>query len=125
MITYLSNLLSGLDLSDVETGCRMFRAEIPDQLEFREDGFGFEPGVVAKIVRNNYQIREVPVFYDGRSRSNEKSWTGGTDWMLCVTSCSTTCRNPGSNPPILSLVATGFLRSGSGCSRRDDRFVRG
>jgi glycosyltransferase involved in cell wall biosynthesis len=72
LLTLLSNLLTGLRLSDVWTCYKVLRREVAQSLELRENRFGFEPEVTAKIARGGWRIREVPVSYFPRCYAEGK-----------------------------------------------------
>lgn len=78
-LTKLSNLLSGLRLSDMETCYKIFRAEILQNIYLKSRRFGFEPEVTAKIAKLNVRILELPVSYQPRSRRAGKkiTWRDG------------------------------------------------
>jgi len=81
VITTLSNIVSNLNLTDVMTGYKAFRADILTSLALRSDGFGFELEVTAKVARLNMRIYEVPISYFGRSYVDGKKvrwWHGIT-----------------------------------------------
>ena len=71
-LTWLSNLLNNLNLSDMETGYKAFRKCILDKIQVRETGFGIEPELTAKIAKLKCRIYEVPVSYLGRDYSQGK-----------------------------------------------------
>jgi glycosyltransferase involved in cell wall biosynthesis len=75
-LTLLSNMFTNLNLTDVETGCKAFRAEVVQQLDLREDRFGFEPEITAKLARARCRIYEVGVSYRGRTYKEGKK----VDW---------------------------------------------
>jgi glycosyltransferase involved in cell wall biosynthesis len=72
ILTSLSNLLTGLSLSDVWTGYKVFRRDVIQSIELREDRFGFEPEVTAAIARGGWRIVEVPVSYQPRGKAEGK-----------------------------------------------------
>jgi glycosyltransferase involved in cell wall biosynthesis len=72
ILTALSNLLTGLSLSDVWTGYKVFRRDVIQSVELQEDRFGFEPEVTAAIARGGWRIAEVPVSYQPRRRAEGK-----------------------------------------------------
>lgn len=78
-LTLLSNSFTNLNLTDVETGYKVFRADLLKSLDLRENGFGFEPEVTAKIARTNARVFEVPISYWGRTYAEGKkiSWVDG------------------------------------------------
>jgi glycosyltransferase involved in cell wall biosynthesis len=75
-LTLLSNMFTNLNLTDVETGCKAFRAEVVQQLDLREDRFGFEPEITEKLARARCRIYEVGVSYRGRTYKEGKK----VDW---------------------------------------------
>ncbi len=86
-LTMLSNLFTNLNLSDMETCYKLFRAEILKNLELREKRFGFEPEVTAKVSRvAGVRICEVGISYYGRPFSEGKkiSWKDGFRAMYCI-----------------------------------------
>jgi len=72
MLTLLSNVLSNLNLSDMETGHKVFRREVVEGLLLREDGFGIEPELTQKISRRKWRFYEVPISYYGRTYEEGK-----------------------------------------------------
>lgn len=66
LLTMLSNMLTNLNLSDMETGYKSFRADVISKLIIHEGRFGVEPELTAKIARLKCRIYEVPVSYNGR-----------------------------------------------------------
>jgi len=86
-LTFLSNLLTGLNLTDMETGYKMFRAEIIRQINIKENRFGFEPEITAKISRiKNIRIYEVGIAYYGRTYLEGKkiNWKDGLKAIWCI-----------------------------------------
>jgi hypothetical protein len=71
-LTLLSNVLTDLNLTDMECGHKAFRAEILKDLSLTENGFGFEPEVVAKVAKRKCRIYEVGVSYYGRTYAEGK-----------------------------------------------------
>lgn len=72
-LTFLSNMFTNLNLTDMETCYKMFRAEIIKSIHLREKRFGFEPEVTAKIARiPNIRIYEVGISYYGRTYEEGK-----------------------------------------------------
>ena len=86
-LTSFSNLFTQLNLTDMETGYKMFRKEIIDQLKLREERFGFEPEVTAKISKiKNIRIYEVGISYFGRTYNEGKkiTWRDGFRTLYCI-----------------------------------------
>jgi glycosyltransferase involved in cell wall biosynthesis len=71
-LTFLSNLLTDLNLSDVETGYKAFRGEIIRNMLIETRGFGFEIEVTAKIAKLKCRVYEVPISYHGRTYEEGK-----------------------------------------------------
>jgi len=87
LITTLSNMFTGLHLSDMETGYKVFRADILKKIKIESNRFGFEPESTAKIAKLGCRIYEVPISYKGRDYSEGKkiSWKDGLAaiyWIL-------------------------------------------
>jgi glycosyltransferase involved in cell wall biosynthesis len=78
-LTLLSNMFSNLNLTDVETGYKAFRAPLVKNLDLQETGFGFEVEVTAKLARTRCRIYEVGISYGGRTYAEGKkvSWKDG------------------------------------------------
>ncbi len=72
VLTCLSNWLTGLQLTDMETGQKAFRRDLIQRLGLVEDRFGIEPEITAKLARAGCRIMEIPVSYAGRSRAAGK-----------------------------------------------------
>lgn len=86
-LTFLSNLFTGINLTDMETGYKMFKTEILRSIRLREKRFGFEPEVTAKISRiKNIRIYEVGISYYGRTYSEGKkiNWRDGFRAIYCI-----------------------------------------
>jgi glycosyltransferase involved in cell wall biosynthesis len=71
-LTYLSNALTNLNMTDVETGYKAFRGEIVRNMRIVSSGFGFEVEVAAKIAKLKVAIYEVPISYYGRTYAEGK-----------------------------------------------------
>jgi glycosyltransferase involved in cell wall biosynthesis len=79
IVTTLSNMLTNLNLTDMETGYKVFRAEVFKKIKIETNRFGFEPEITAKVARMGCRIYEVPISYWGRDYSEGKkiSWKDG------------------------------------------------
>lgn len=79
LLTLLSNILSGLYLTDMETCYKFFKAEIIQNITLSSDRFGFEPEVTAKIARLKLRVFEIPISYCARSYLEGKkiTWKDG------------------------------------------------
>ncbi|RMG41898.1 MAG: glycosyltransferase family 2 protein [Candidatus Dadabacteria bacterium] len=78
-LTLISNMFTNINLTDMETCYKMFRREIIQSIEIKEDRFGFEPEITAKIARGKYRIYEVGISYYGRTYEEGKKigWKDG------------------------------------------------
>lgn len=86
-LTFLSNALTNLNLSDMETGFKLFRADKIRQLRLKERRFGFEPEVTAKISRiPGIRIYETGISYYGRGYEDGKkiNWKDGFRAIYCI-----------------------------------------
>lgn len=86
ILTTLSNMLTDLNLSDMETCYKAFRADVIKGIKLRENRFGFEPEVTAKIARMGCRVYEVPISYHGRDYSQGKkiNWKDGVAAIYCI-----------------------------------------
>ncbi|MBK5258090.1 MAG: glycosyltransferase [Thermoanaerobaculia bacterium] len=78
-LTFLSNMTTNLDLTDMETCYKAFRREIIQSIPLRSNRFGIEPEITAKVARRGYRIYEVPISYYGRDYWEGKkiNWKDG------------------------------------------------
>lgn len=78
-LTMLSNMTSGLNLTDMETCYKAFRREVLQSFELKEDRFGIEPELTARVGRANVRVYEVPISYFGRTYEEGKkiTWKDG------------------------------------------------
>lgn len=78
-LTTLSNMMTDLNLSDMETCYKVFRREVLDGIELRSNRFGIEPELTAKVARRGARIFEVPISYRGRTYAEGKKigWKDG------------------------------------------------
>ena len=72
LLTKLSNLLTGLRVTDMETCYKAFRRDVLQGFEIKQNRFGFEPEVTAKIARRKYSVAEVPIRYTPRGYADGK-----------------------------------------------------
>jgi glycosyltransferase involved in cell wall biosynthesis len=87
LLTFVSNLFTNLNLSDMETCYKMFRSEIIKNISLKEARFGFEPEVTAKIAKiPNIRIYEVGISYYGRTYKEGKKigWRDGLRAFICM-----------------------------------------
>ncbi|MDP3461659.1 MAG: glycosyltransferase family 2 protein [Bacteroidales bacterium] len=86
-LTTLSNMFTNLNLTDMETGYKLFKREVLQPIRLRENRFGFEPEVTAKIARvPGIRIYEVGISYYGRTYAEGKkiNWRDGVKAIYCI-----------------------------------------
>jgi len=85
-LTLLSNAMTNLNLSDMETCYKVFRREVIQSFQIREDRFGFEPEITAKVAHAGYRIYEVGISYAGRTYAEGKKigWKDGLRAIWCI-----------------------------------------
>lgn len=85
-LTVFSNMLTHLNLTDMETCYKAFKAKILRQLTLKENRFGFEPEFTAKIAQQKFRIVEVGISYYGRSYGESKkiNWKDGIAAIWCI-----------------------------------------
>ncbi len=85
-LTLLSNMFTNLNLTDMEVCYKAFRKEILDQIRLRENRFGFEPEITAKVARLKCRIHEVGISYAGRTYDEGKKigWKDGIRAIWCI-----------------------------------------
>ena len=72
ILTFICNLFINLNLTDMETGYKVFRTEALKNISLKEKSFSFEPEVTIKLSKKNYKFFEVPITYNGRSYQEGK-----------------------------------------------------
>lgn len=86
LLTTMSNMVTNLNLTDMETCTKVFRREVIQAIEITEDRFGFEPEITAKVARRGDRIYEVGISYSGRTYAEGKkiSWRDGVRavWVI-------------------------------------------
>jgi len=85
-LTTMSNMFTGLDLSDMETCYKAFRSEIIKSIKIKENRFGFEPEITAKVAKKHCIIYEVGISYYGRTYEQGKKigWKDGLRAIWCI-----------------------------------------
>src|SRR5437660_8033527 len=78
-LTFLSNMFTNLNLTDMETGYKAFKASLIKSIQIEEDRFGVEPEIIAKLARTGCRIYEVGISYSGRTYAEGKkvNWRDG------------------------------------------------
>ena len=85
-LTLFSNMFNNINLTDMETCYKVFRADILKDIDFRSNRFGFEPEFTAKIAKKKYRIYETPISYSGRTYQEGKkiTWKDGLKAFFCI-----------------------------------------
>lgn len=85
-LTTLSNMTTNLNLTDMEVCYKVFKREVIQNIPLRENRFGFEVEVTAKIARRKLKIYEVPISYYGRDYAEGKKigWRDGVSALRCI-----------------------------------------
>ena len=86
LLTLISNMLTNLNLTDMETGFKVFRREVIQSIKLEQNRFGFEPEVTVKIARMRLRIYEVGISYYGRTYEEGKKigWRDGVKALWCI-----------------------------------------
>jgi glycosyltransferase involved in cell wall biosynthesis len=85
-LTTLSNMFTNLNLTDMETCYKVFRREIIQGIQIKENRFGFEPEITAQIAKTHCRIYEVGISYNGRTYDQGKKigWKDGIRAIYCI-----------------------------------------
>jgi len=85
-LTPLSNIFTNINLTDVETGYKAFKAPLIKSIRIEEDGFGVEPEIIAKLARTGCRIYEVGISYSGRTYAEGKkiNWKDGVRAIYAI-----------------------------------------
>lgn len=85
-LTLLSNMMTNINLTDMETCYKVFRREIIQSIDIKEDRFGFEPEITAKIAKKQVRIYEIGINYYGRTYEEGKKigWKDGVKAIYCI-----------------------------------------
>ena len=85
-LTKLSNIFTGLKLTDMETCYKCFKTEIIQSVDIKENRFGFEPEITAKIAKKGINIKEVPISYYPRTNEEGKKigFKDGVRAIICI-----------------------------------------
>ena len=86
LLTALSNMVNDLNLTDMETCYKVFRADVIKKLDLTSDRFTIEPEITVKVSRGGYRVYETPISYSGRDYTEGKkiTWRDGFSalWTL-------------------------------------------
>lgn len=86
LLTLLSNMVTNLNLTDMETCYKMFRRDVLETLEIEENRFGIEPEITAKLALGGWRIYELGISYSGRTYAEGKkiNWKDGFSALRCI-----------------------------------------
>lgn len=86
LLTMLSNMMTNINLTDMETCYKAFRREVIQTIQIQENRFGFEPEITAKVSKMNCRIYEVGISYYGRTYEEGKKigWRDGIRAIFCI-----------------------------------------
>jgi glycosyltransferase involved in cell wall biosynthesis len=95
-LTLASNMLNDLNITDMETCYKAFRADVIKGIEIEENRFGIEPELTAKVAKQRLRIYEVPVSYRGRTYAEGKKigWKDGVRAVYCIVKYGIRRRKP-------------------------------
>jgi glycosyltransferase involved in cell wall biosynthesis len=85
-LTLLSNALTNLNLTDMETCYKVFKREVLNDIQLKSNRFGFEPEFTAKIAKKGFRIYETPISYSGRTYAEGKKigWKDGVKAIVAI-----------------------------------------
>ena len=75
LLTFVTNLMTNLNMSDMETGYKVFKKSVIQSIKIKENSFGVEPEITIKLAKKNFVFYEVPISYRGRSYQDGKKIT--------------------------------------------------
>lgn len=86
LLTLFSNMLTNINLTDMEVGLKAFKSSVLKNIKLKENRFGFEPEITAKISKLNLRIFEVGISYHGRTYAQGKkiTWRDGVSAIRCI-----------------------------------------
>jgi glycosyltransferase involved in cell wall biosynthesis len=86
ILTLLSNMFTNLNLSDMESGYKVFTRDVLKRVRIEEERFGFEPEIVAKVARLGCRVYEIGISYSGRTYEQGKkiTWKDGLRALWCI-----------------------------------------
>jgi glycosyltransferase involved in cell wall biosynthesis len=86
ILTTLTNVVTNLNMSDMETGYKLFKSEVIKKINLKENAFGIEPEITVKLAKKKHIFYEVPISYNGRSYQEGKKITflDGITAIFCI-----------------------------------------
>lgn len=85
-LTLISNILTNMNLSDMETCYKVFRKEVFEKISIKSNTFTFEPEITVKVAKHGFRVYETPISYHGRSYAEGKkiTWVDGVKTLLAL-----------------------------------------
>ena len=85
-LTFICNLFTNLNMTDMETGYKVFKKDVIKSIEINEKSFGVEPEITVKLAKKGFKFFEVPISYNGRSYADGKKITAkdGVVALICI-----------------------------------------
>jgi glycosyltransferase involved in cell wall biosynthesis len=123
LLTLLSNCLTNINLSDMETCYKAFRREIIQSIPIEENRFGFEPEITVKLAKRHLRIYEVGIGYWGRTYEEGKKigWKDGIRALWCLLKYSIKERSvPAVKPPLTAVNSAADVATASSVSESGD-----
>src|SRR5262245_21728141 len=120
LLTLISQMFTNLNLTDMESGFKVFKREVIRQIKLEQNGFGFEPEITVKLARLGIRIYEVGISYYGRTYEEGKKirWPDGMKALWCILKYSLITRrvrrsasNPSEHGKAVDLLSTSDRRS--------------
>jgi glycosyltransferase involved in cell wall biosynthesis len=108
ILTLLSNALTNMNMTDMETCYKVFRREIIQSIPIEEDRFGFEPEITVKIAKRRLRVYEVGISYWGRTYEEGKKigWRDGFRALFCLLKYTAAVPRVSANPEAAALATT-------------------
>jgi len=115
LLTLYSNMLTNLNLTDMETCYKVFRAEVLRSIHLESDRFGFEPEITARVARAGWRVYEVPISYSGRDYAQGKkiTWRDGVAALWHITKFNIIAKRQPTTVPVTELPVAGRIESGA------------
>ncbi|MBI2647151.1 hypothetical protein HYW99_01625 [Candidatus Woesearchaeota archaeon] len=78
-MTFLTNMLFSASITDMETGCKILKKNVLNDIRLRANGFDFEPEITSKMLKKGYKINEIPIEFNPRTVNDGKkiTWKDG------------------------------------------------
>ena len=113
LLTLYSNMLTNLNLTDMETCYKVFRTEVLRSIRLESNRFGFEPEITARVARAGWRVYEVPISYSGRDYAEGKkiTWRDGVAALWHITKFNVIAKRQPTAVPVTKLPAASRVDS--------------